>query len=49
MLLVVLVLICANVAWHAFTSLFFVGPLVWAFAIVAVILLVKKAAHRQER
>ncbi len=48
-LLLVVVMICANVAWHAFTSLFYVGPLVWAFAIVAVILLVKRAARRPER
>ena len=49
LLLLLLVFICANVAWHAFTSLFFIQPLVWAFVIVAVILLVNRSAHRHER
>jgi hypothetical protein len=46
-LLLVLLVICANVAWHAFTSLFFIGPLVWAFVIVAIALLVTRASHRR--
>ena len=46
LLLLLLVFICANIAWHAFTSLFFIQPLVWAFAIVAVILLVRRSSHR---
>lgn len=46
-LLLALILICANVAWHAFTSLFFIGPLVWAFVIVAVVLLVTRAARQR--
>ena len=45
LLLLLLVFICANFAWHAFTSLFFIQPLVWAFVIVAVILLVNKRRH----
>jgi Domain of unknown function (DUF1707) len=45
LLLVLLVFICANFAWHAFTSLFFIQPLVWAFVIVAVILLVNRRRH----
>jgi Domain of unknown function (DUF1707) len=49
LLLVIAVMICANVAWHAFTSLFFIGPLVWGFVLVAVILLVTKATRRRER
>jgi hypothetical protein len=49
LLLVLLVFICANFAWHAFTSLFFIQPLIWAFVIVAVILLVNRSAHRHER
>ena len=49
LLLVLLVFICANLAWHAFTSFFFIQPLVWAFVIVAVILLVNRSAHRHER
>jgi hypothetical protein len=49
LLLVLLVFICANFAWHAFTSLFFVGPLIWLFAIVAVVLLVNRSAHRRNR
>ena len=49
LLLLLLVFICANIAWHAFTSLFFIGPVVWAFAIVAVILLVNRSAHRRDR
>jgi uncharacterized protein DUF1707 len=49
LLLLLLVFICANFAWHAFTSLFFIQPLVWAFVIVAVILLVNRSSHRHER
>jgi hypothetical protein len=49
LLLLLLVFICANFAWHAFTSLFFIQPLVWAFVIVAVILLVNRSAHRHNR
>jgi Domain of unknown function (DUF1707) len=46
LLLLILVFICANFAWHAFTaSLFFFQPLVWAFVIVAVILLVNRSHH----
>ena len=49
LLLLILVFICANFAWHAFTSLFFIQPLVWAFVIIAVIMLVNRSAHRRER
>ena len=49
LLLLLLVFICANFAWHAFTSLFFIQPLVWAFVIVAVIMLVNRSAHRHNR
>jgi len=49
LLLLLLVFICANVAWHAFTSLFFIQPLIWAFVIVAVIMLVNRSAHRHDR
>jgi hypothetical protein len=45
LLLLILVFICANFAWHAFTSLFFIQPLVWAFVIVAVVLLVNRSHH----
>ncbi|HVT67651.1 MAG TPA: DUF1707 domain-containing protein [Trebonia sp.] len=49
LLLLVLILIGANIAWHAFASLFFIGPLVWLFVLVAVVLLVTRAAHRHDR
>jgi hypothetical protein len=49
LLLLLLVFIAANFAWHAFTSLFFIQPLVWAFVIVAVIMLVNRSAHRHDR
>jgi Domain of unknown function (DUF1707) len=49
LLLLLLVFICANFAWHAFTSLFFIQPLVWAFVIVAVILLVNRSSRRRDR
>jgi hypothetical protein len=49
LLLLLLVFICANFAWHAFTSLFFIQPLVWAFVIVAVILLVNRSTRRHDR
>ena len=49
LLLLLLVFIGVNLAWHAVTSLFFIQPLIWAFVIVAVILLVKRSAHRHDR
>lgn len=49
LLLLILVFICANLAWHAFTSLFFIQPLVWAFVVVAVVLLVSRSHHRHDR
>jgi Domain of unknown function (DUF1707) len=50
LLLLILVFICANFAWHAFTaSIFFIQPLVWAFVIVAVVLLVTRSRHRHDR
>ena len=49
LLLLLLVFICANFAWHAFTSLFFIQPLVWAFVIVAVIMLVNRSVRRHDR
>ena len=47
LLLLVLLFICANFAWHAFTSLFFIQPLIWAFVIVAVVLLVNRSHHHR--
>lgn len=43
LLLLIALFICANFAWHAFTSLFFIQPLVWAFVIVVVVLLVTRS------
>ena len=46
----VVVFICANVAWHAFTSLFFFQPLVWAFVVVAAIIICcHRRSHRHDR
>jgi hypothetical protein len=47
--LIALVIILTNVAWHAFTSLFFVGPLLWGISLVAIILLVLKGTHRRHQ
>jgi hypothetical protein len=44
--LIALVIILTNVAWHAFTSLFFVGPALWAICVVAIIVLALKSTHR---
>jgi hypothetical protein len=49
LLLLLLVFVAANFAWHAFTTFFFIQPLVWAFVIVAVILLVTRSARRRDR
>ena len=46
LVLIALAVICANVAWHAFASLFFIGPLVWAFLAVALVLLVSRSRRR---
>jgi hypothetical protein len=48
LLLLLVVFICANFAWHAFTSLFFIQPLVWAFVIVVAILLLNRS-RRHDR
>jgi hypothetical protein len=45
LLLIALVLICANIAVHAFTSMFFFGPWVWVVVLVAVIVLYTRS-HR---
>jgi hypothetical protein len=49
LLLLAVVFICANVAWHAFTSLFFFQPLVWAFIIAAAIIILSRRSHRHDR
>ena len=49
LLLLLLVFICANFAWHAFTSLFFFQPVVWAFVIVAAIIIFSRRSHRYDR
>ena len=49
LLLLLLVFVCANVAWHAFTSLFFFQPLVWAFVIAAAIIIFSRRSHRHDR
>jgi hypothetical protein len=50
-LLVALVLIAANVTWHAFffTSFFFIKPLVWTFIIAAGIIFISRFAHHRDR
>ena len=49
LLVLLLVFIAANVAWHAVTSLFFIQPFVWAFVAVAVVLLISRSRHRHDR
>jgi hypothetical protein len=49
LLLVLLVLVAANLAWHAFASLFFIGPIFWAVAVIAVIAVVTKSRRRDYR
>jgi hypothetical protein len=46
LLVIALVLICANVAWHAFTSMFFFGPTAWAIALLVVIVVLLKSRRR---
>jgi hypothetical protein len=45
--LIALVIILTNVAWHAFTSMFFVGPALWTICLVAIIVLVLKGNRRR--
>jgi Domain of unknown function (DUF1707) len=49
LLLLTLLFICANVAWHALTSWFFFQPFVWAFFIAAGIIIVARLVHRHDR
>jgi putative effector of murein hydrolase len=49
LLLLLIVFLCANFAWHAFTSLFFIQPLIWAFVIVVAVLLVNRSSRRRDR
>jgi hypothetical protein len=46
LLVIALVLICANIAWHAFTSMFFFGPTAWAIALLVVIVVLLKSRRR---
>jgi hypothetical protein len=46
LLVVALVLIGANIAWHAVGALFYIGPFVWAFVVVAAILLISRSRRR---
>jgi Domain of unknown function (DUF1707) len=48
LLVFVLVLICASIAWHTFTSLFFIGPLAWIFLAVLIFFLAARS-HRHGR
>lgn len=45
LLLIALVLIVANVTWHAVASMFFIGPALWAVAIIAIVLLLARSHH----
>jgi len=51
LLFVALVLIAANITWHAliFTSFFFVKPLIWAVVIAVGIVFITRFAHRRDR
>jgi uncharacterized protein DUF1707 len=49
LLLLTLLFICANVAWHALTSWFFFQPFVWAFIIAAGIIVVARLSRRHDR
>jgi hypothetical protein len=49
LLLLTLLFICANVAWHALTSWFFFQPFVWAFFIAAGIIVIARLTHRHDR
>jgi Domain of unknown function (DUF1707) len=49
LLLLALIFICANVAWHAFTSVFFFQPLVWALVIAVAIIIFSRRSHRHDR
>ena len=47
LLLIALVLIAANVAWHAVASMFFIGPAMWAVAVIAIIVLLARSHHHR--
>ena len=49
LLLLVVLFICANVAWHALTSLFFVPSITWAFFIAVGIIVIARLARRHDR
>jgi Domain of unknown function (DUF1707) len=49
LLLLALLFICANVAWHALTSWFFFQPFVWAFFIAAAIVVIARLTRRHDR
>ena len=49
-LLLALLLIAANVTWHAFYGFFFIQPVVWTFIIiVAGVVFLSRFSHRRER
>ena len=49
LIVLALALVCANVAWHAFTSMFFFQPLIWLVLFVGIILVLTRGSHRHDR
>jgi hypothetical protein len=49
LLLLTLLFICANVAWHALTSWFFFPSITWAFFIAVGIVVVARLVRRHDR
>jgi hypothetical protein len=49
LIVLALALVCANVAWHAFTSMFFFQPLIWLVLFAGIILVLTRGSHRHDR
>ena len=49
LIVLALALICANVAWHAFTSIFFFQPLIWLVLFAGIVVVLTRGSRRPDR
>jgi hypothetical protein len=49
LIVLAIALVCANVAWHAVTSMFFFQPVIWLALFAGIILVLTRGSHRHDR
>jgi hypothetical protein len=45
LIVLAIALVCANIAWHAFTSIFFFQPVIWLALFVGIVLVLTRGSH----